>query len=101
MATRFYSREEVLNHIFEDQEDMQEDSETDEVDDEVAELDKQKDALEEWVATYPGGKGFDQTFFRENAMQVLLPIVRHSFVNENTDEDNGIEKKQELRGMLI
>jgi len=83
MAVRF-SREEVIGKIFEeDSEEAEGDSDDEEPEEGV---DSQKEKLQEWIASFDGGDGFNSSFFREQAMATFLPIVRQSCLVDNGDE---------------
>lgn len=90
MAARKFSKEEVLEQIFADEEDKSEEEEP-----EVRE-DRQEESVDQWIDSFSDGKAFDLRFFRENARQVMLPIVRHSSLTLN-----GGNEDSKSRGMFV
>lgn len=89
-ATRFFGREEVLRQLFEDK-TVREESEEEEgsdLDEKVDSLNREREQVEELLSGFEGGCGFNREYFQANAVQVLLPIVRRSYLTEQ-DGDEG------------
>ena len=55
--------------------------------------DERKEKLKEWIGKFDGGEGFNNSFFKDCAFDVLLPVVQQS---STAEEPQRLEGKFDL-----
>lgn len=74
---RKFTAEEVLEEVFKEEEEKEGDQEDS--------IESQEERLKAWIQSFNGGERLDLDFFRENAIEVIRPVFRHSLMVDEND----------------
>ena len=91
MASKKFTVEEVLAEVMKDEEEQEDEEE--EKDSDVDSVDRDRDReerLKRWIWAFDGGDGVDMEFFRENAIQVMRPVLGHSLIMAHGSDTEGM-----------